>query len=256
MDSIWYSLGPLVAFNVLMLVTVVVYSVIGNHIPVDKEVNERHASKFLNRWFRAYWIWLISPVERFFVRTHISPNLLTVIGLIISGVLAGAFYATGHLGLAGWMVIIGGTFDMFDGRVARATGQTTQSGAYFDAVIDRYSEGIAYFGLIYFYRDHWMIWVVLFAFLGAFMVSYSKARGEAMGLEVKSGAMQRPERIVYLGVASIFSPVVRLLTAHYSPFPYEELLLIASLGLIAVSTNWSAITRMKEVMHQLRQKER
>lgn len=255
MNPIWYSLGPLLLFNIFMLSTVMIYACIERRIPVDQEVIDRHASHFVNRWFRGYWVWFISPIERFFVRCRVTPNHLTLMGLMISGVLACLFYATGHLGLAGWMVILGGTFDMFDGRVARLTHQVSRSGAYFDAVMDRYGEGLAYFGLLYFYKDHWMIWVVLCAFLGSFMVSYAKARGEAMGLSVNSGSMQRPERVVYLGVGTVFSPVLRQLAAPYVPFPQEEFLLIAAVGLIALGTNWSAISRIREVMKALRTQE-
>lgn len=254
MNSIWLSLAPLMVFNAVMLVTVIVYGCIDKKIPVDKEVVERHASHFLNRWFRSYWIWLISPIERFFVRAQWNPNTLTTMGLFIS-LGSGLCYAAGYIGLAGWLVIFGGTFDMFDGRVARATGQVTASGAYYDAVMDRYGEGITYIGLAYFYRDHWMLWVVLAAFLGSLLVSYNKARGEAMGLTVNGGSMQRPERIVYLGVASVFSPIFRILLDNYSPYPREQLVLMASLFLIALTTNWSAIARMREVMGTLRLQE-
>lgn len=250
-NDLLYTLIPLILFNVFMLGTVVWYAVIDKTIPVDQEVKDRHASRFLNRWFRSYWVWLISPIERFFIRCRISPNALTMIGFLISGVFACLAYAAGHLGVAGWMVIMGGTFDMFDGRVARATGQVTRSGAYFDAVMDRYGEGVAYFGLLYFYRNHPMFWVVLIASLGAFMVSYAKGRAEAMGVVIKGGSMQRPERIVYLGVASVFSPLVRHMTVGFGPWFNEEWLLMCSLVFMAIATNGSAISRMREASRAL-----
>ncbi len=251
--ELWFSLGPLLAFNMVMMVSVIVYGCLEKQIPKDGDVARRSASHLVNRWFREYWAWVIGPVERFCVRAGISPNALSISGVVVSGVGAAVFYATGHLGLAGWCVIFGGTFDWLDGRVARASGRVTREGGYFDAVLDRYGEGIGYMGLLYFYRDHtWMFWIVMTAMMGAYLVSYAKARGEAMGVEVTSGSLQRAERIVYLGVASIFSPVVRLLSARYSPFPDAELLLIASLIFLAVGTNWSAVARIREVMGALR----
>lgn len=251
MDSLWYSLIPLFIFNFIMAITVIVYGCIDKTIPMDKEIQERHASRFLNRWFRSYWVWLISPIEHCFIRLKLNPNTLTTIGFLIS-VAAGVSYAFGRIGLAGWLIIFGGTFDMFDGRVARATGKTSRSGAYYDAVMDRYGEGIALCGLIYYYRDHWMLAVVLAAFLGSLLVSYNKARAEAMGLRVQGGSMQRPERLVYLGVSSVFSPIFQILLVNYSPFPREQLFLMAALVLIAVATNGSAIARMRESMNALR----
>src|SRR2546425_456115 len=100
----------------------------------------------------------------------------------------------------------------FAGRVARATGRVTRSGAFIDSVADRYAELAVFGGLLYYYRlAPWVMAVVLAAGAGSLMVSYARARGESLGVEVKIGTMQRPERLFYLGVVVAHSPLVETL---------------------------------------------
>lgn len=136
--------------------------------------------------------------------SRISPNVLTFIGLVINIIAAVLFgYATAEnqrLFLYAGLVIIGaGVFDMVDGRVARATGQVTQFGAFFDSVIDRYSDVALYFGLLVYYaRANRFFYVVLTALVmtTSVMVSYTRARAESLIGQCKVGFMERPERIV------------------------------------------------------------
>ena len=201
-------------------------------------------------FLREYWAWFISPFEWLFVKWNISPNALTTLGFLLSGVSAYAF-ATGHMGIAGWFMIISGSFDMFDGRIARRTGKTSKSGAFYDAVMDRFSEALIFFGLAYFYRGSWVLFLVLGALVGSLMVSYTKARGDSEGVDCKGGIMQRPERIVYLGVGSIFSPPFRQIVSPGAEHPVEYLT-IAALGLIAVMTILTALYRMFYIFRKLR----
>src|SRR3989338_7609869 len=192
-NSIWFSLGPLIVFNILLLSTVLSFRPIYRKRERLKEVEERPASKFLNRWMREYWLWLTDPFVRLFVRLGISPNTLTTIGVVI-GFISGYFFWKGHFGLGGWLMIFGATFDTFDGRVARATNRETKSGAYYDSVMDRISEGTVFIGLALYYHNHWALWIVLAGLLGAFMVSYTRAKGGLNSHRYAGGCMQRPER--------------------------------------------------------------
>ena len=70
------------------------------------------------------------------MKIHLNPNAITLIGLAISMVSA-FFFAGGLFGYAGWIMIFGATFDMFDGKVARITNKESRSGAYLDSVMDR-----------------------------------------------------------------------------------------------------------------------
>ena len=145
--------------------------------------------------------------------TRISPNVLTFIGLIINTAAAVLFgLANEHnyvlmFFCAGLVIIGAGVFDMVDGRVARQTDQVTVFGAFFDSVIDRYSDVVLFFGLLVFYaRGNRFFYVVLAAFVmvTSLMVSYTRARAEALISSCKVGFMERPERVVLIILGALF----------------------------------------------------
>src|SRR6266516_5118550 len=136
----------------------------------------------------------------------VTPNTLTVIGLLLS-ILAAVVIAQGLLVAGGLLVLFAGIFDMFDGAMARVRHASTTFGAFFDSTLDRYSESIILLGLLFFalqrqviqdrfwpfqYEQSWMITLVFIATVGSFMVSYAKARAEGLGLECKTGLLDRP----------------------------------------------------------------
>jgi CDP-diacylglycerol--glycerol-3-phosphate 3-phosphatidyltransferase len=146
--------------------------------------------------------------------TRISPNVLTFIGLVINIIAAIFFgYANAQNGVrmflfAGLVIIGAGIFDMVDGRVARQTNQVTVYGAFFDSVIDRYSDVVLFFGLLVYYaRGNRFFYVVLAAFvmITSLMVSYTRARAEALIGSCKVGFMERPERIVLIIIGALFN---------------------------------------------------
>ena len=153
--------------------------------------------------------------------TRISPNVLTFIGLIINVVAALLFgFASAdnnqpRLFLYAGLVIIGaGIFDMVDGRVARATNQVTNFGAFFDSVIDRYSDVALFFGLLVYYaRANRFFYVVLVAFVmtSSVLVSYTRARAESLIPQCKVGFMERPERIVLVIIGALFNRMAPVL---------------------------------------------
>ncbi|RXS98219.1 CDP-alcohol phosphatidyltransferase family protein [Silvibacterium dinghuense] len=145
--------------------------------------------------------------------TRISPNVLTFIGLIINtgaAVLFGFANENNYVRMfvyAGLVIIGAGIFDMVDGRVARKTDQVTIFGAFFDSVIDRYSDVVLFFGLLVFYaRGNRLFYVFLAAFvmITSLMVSYTRARAEALIGKCKVGFMERPERIVLIILGALF----------------------------------------------------
>jgi CDP-diacylglycerol--glycerol-3-phosphate 3-phosphatidyltransferase len=145
--------------------------------------------------------------------TRISPNVLTFLGLVINTAAAVLFgfgnqqnYVRMFL-YAGLVIIGAGIFDMVDGRVARQTHQVTVFGAFFDSVIDRYSDVVLFFGLLVFYaRGNRLFYVFLAAFvmITSLMVSYTRARAEALIGKCKVGFMERPERVVLIILGALF----------------------------------------------------
>jgi CDP-diacylglycerol---glycerol-3-phosphate 3-phosphatidyltransferase len=155
---------------------------------------------------------LLSGIVRAMALARISPNVLTFMGLVINVVAAFCFgYATADnqrrmFFYAGLVIFGAGFFDLVDGRVARASNQVTRFGAFFDSVLDRYSDAALFFGLLVFYaRGNRFFYVVLTALvmISTVMVSYTRARAESLIGSCKVGFMERPERLVLLIIGAL-----------------------------------------------------
>lgn len=171
-----------------------------------------------------------------------TPNMATVIGLLLNAITA-AVLATGSLRLGGVMLLIAGMFDMVDGALARVRNQKTTFGAFFDSTLDRYSEGIIILGVILYINSlpastekEWTLALAYIAGLGSLMVSYVRARAEGLGLEMKSGLMARPERVLVLAVGLILG---------------AEQWLIWTLLLLAVTSVFTSVQRIIAVWLKL-----
>lgn len=236
------------AYFVVMLVLFELRSRIYG-MPIDGDVQKRSASRLLGRYLRHYLMWVLRPYERALVRLGVSPNAITAASLATAAGSAWAF-ASGRFALGGWLYLFTGILDIFDGRVARATGRVSPGGAFFDSVMDRYSELIVFSGLAYFYRDSWAMLVALAAAIGSVMVSYSRARAEGLDVaDVNIGTMQRPERLFYLGLVSALAPIPEALWGH-GPLPMFAPVVVA-LGLLALSANITAVRRIRYTLRAL-----
>lgn len=145
----------------------------------------------------------IEPAISFLARHNVSPNTITTLGTLLT-VAAGVVYGTGHIMTAGWLMGLTAFFDVMDGEVARRTGRSTVFGAFYDSTLDRVADGALMAGLTVFYatnrihHNSYMMVVCLVGMIAAFVVSYTRARAESLGIDAKVGVMQRPERIVLL----------------------------------------------------------
>ncbi len=140
-------------------------------------------------------------------RHKITPNILTVTGLIINILGAYAYYQ-GSIVIGGTVILLAGLFDMLDGAVARAGEKVSKIGAFTDSVVDRYSDFIILGGVLaYFARngDFAYTILVLVTVYGTFLVSYTRARAELVIPKCDVGLMERPERIIVLASGSIFN---------------------------------------------------
>jgi len=152
----------------------------------------------------------VEPIISYLSRKRVHPNLLSTAGFVITCA-SGFYFHQHHVRTAGALILIGGIFDLFDGSVARRTGLASAFGAFYDSTLDRLSEIIVYLGLLSLYNDYRlelgdvaMIYWVMLAMAGSIMISYTRARAEALGVPCTVGLMQRPERVLLIGSAALF----------------------------------------------------
>ena len=152
---------------------------------------------------------LTEPAVRFLARTRITPSALTWLGFSLA-LGAAALIATGHLFIAGFVVLVAGLFDMLDGALARYTGRVTRRGAILDSTLDRVSEAVLLLGILVWYTRELSSVEILLASVALFssqLVSYIRARAEALGLECEIGLFTRPERVIVLVVGLLANQV-------------------------------------------------
>ncbi len=150
------------------------------------------------------------PMVRLLAKTPITPGALTWFGFLLA-VGAAALIATEHLLIAGLVVLIAGFFDILDGALARHTNRTTPFGAVLDSTLDRLSEGVLLLGILVLYAREPSITGILLAsaaLLGSPLVSYIRAKGEALGLECQVGLFTRPERVIVLALGLLLNQVI------------------------------------------------
>src|ERR1700733_12095119 len=158
---------------------------------------------------------VIDPVVKVFIKLGLTPNAVTTIGFVLNIGVAVIFVVGGeegnrgdlsYVGWAGGLILFAGLFDMLDGQVARLGDMKSTFGALYDSVLDRYSELVMFFGICYYLLAHHYFLSSIFAFIaliGSMMVSYVRARAESLGIECKGGLMQRPERVVTIGLCAV-----------------------------------------------------
>jgi CDP-diacylglycerol--glycerol-3-phosphate 3-phosphatidyltransferase len=201
----------------------------------SKELKNKSRISFtdlLRIWFR----WFLDPVGGFLNRLGLMPNTITMLGLIGNAVGA-ILLARGQMLWGGVLVLLMGPVDALDGTMARLRGEPSDFGAFVDSVTDRYSELVIFGGLIYYFlsQRNWLPSLLVFAAAaGSVLVSYVKARAEALGFEAKVGVLTRVERYLVLAPALVFNiPVV-------------------ALWIIAVFANFTALQRIWYVRQQAR----
>lgn len=210
---------------------------------------ERRQRTILAKFFQEWWIWLYSPVERLCLRLGIPPDAITVASTLTAAA-AGVLMGFGLLSLGGWVYLFGASLDFIDGRVARASGRTTRAGAFLDSSLDRVGELLVLGGLATAFRDSPALFAALGAAGASLLVSYARARGEALGAGevVRVGGMQRPERVVVTGLACALSPLVDAIWGAGA----GRSVLGSALAALAVLTTATAARRTFSIYRSLR----
>jgi len=197
----------------------------------------------------------IEPIALAMSRAGLTPNMLTLIGFGIAS-LGGVLAAVEWWLLAGIVATAGAGFDMFDGAVARATGQVSKLGAFMDSTFDRWGEGVVYVGIVIGCTQAGFdlgAWLSAAALVSAFMVSYTRAKSESLGFSAGTGMAAigfapREVRTVILGIALVGAGLLGGVTADL--FDLGSLVLAAGLGLIAVLATITVIQRIRFVTSQ------
>jgi len=177
---------------------------------------------------------VLDPFVGMLLAIGLSADHLTVLGFALS-IAAGGEFATGRFRAASTLALLSGLCDIVDGQLARKSGKVTRFGAFFDSTLDRIAEGALFAGLAWYYMaqladmalnpsrvlsnlQHGLEpvtflvigFMAMLAMIGSFMVSYTRARAEGLGIECKVGWFERPERLVLLIIAGFFGlgPVI------------------------------------------------
>ena len=198
--------------------------------------------------------YLINPLIKGMIKIGITPNFITTTGFILNLFATGLMiYAaiydpsnTSIIAYAGGVIIFAGLFDMMDGRLARLGNMQSTFGALWDSTLDRYSELFTLFGILFYLLANQWVWsgiITFLAIIGSIMVSYVRARGEGLGLDVKVGFMQRPERVVVTAIGAIVCGACNSLWALTLP-----------MMLIALLANITAFWRIAYCYKQLKGK--
>ncbi|MDP4268042.1 MAG: CDP-alcohol phosphatidyltransferase family protein [Bacteroidota bacterium] len=213
---------------------------------------------------------IINPLVKLLIRLNVKPDTVTTFGLILNIAAAivfiygGKYGERGHLKYVGCgcgLILFAGLFDMLDGQVARVGHMSSRFGALYDSVLDRYSELIMFFGICYYLDVHHYFLSSLFAFIaliGSMMVSYTRARAEAIGIECKGGLMQRPERIIIIGTSGLICGIVSgfdegNFKLNIDWFPLETITIFTlPITIVAVLTNITAINRLIHCKKELK----
>ncbi len=171
---------------------------------------------------------VLVPVARWLTRIGFSPNILSIIGFVSSGV-AAIFLSLSELGLALLLMIVASLFDALDGVVARLSNTTTDLGAYLDSLFDRYSDSFILIGLMIYMGGHYVLITVVI--VGSLLVSYARAKAETLGVRGDVGLAERAERLLILIFATFLE--WRGVNAYYP-----------ALLILAVATHFTVLQRM------------
>ena len=199
----------------------------------------RRGASVLPNWVKEALRGILAPVVRLAMALRLTPNTITVIGLLLT-VVAAVLIGAGWLLVGAAVLTIGSLLDAVDGALARAQGGGTPFGSFLDSTLDRASEAIVYTGITAWFlatleQPTWPVLAALVAMAGSFMVSYARARAEGIGLTASVGLAPRTERLV-LVIAGIALAGLGFLPA-----------LIGILGLVAILTVATVLQRIWHV---------
>ncbi len=215
---------------------------------------------------------LLNPFIAFIAKTGATPNIISTIGFVVTigasiilviGAELGSRSDYRYIGWFGVVLLFAGVFDMLDGQLARRTGMSTVFGALYDSVLDRYSEMVMFFGISYYLISHDYFLSSIFAFfamIGSIMVSYVRARAESLNVDCSIGLMQRPERILLIGITAILYSAVssvfgefQIVMGVFSSINIENISIFTfPIFILAILANFTALQRLSHCYQKMK----
>ncbi|MCA9751418.1 MAG: CDP-alcohol phosphatidyltransferase family protein [Gemmatimonadetes bacterium] len=235
-----------VAVLAIALLSMLAFRVRRGAHPHSDEV-ARRGSFVGGNWLREWFYWAVDPVRRVSLAIGLPPEFFNGLGLLL-GIASGFAFGAGRLPLGGALVLASGLTDAFDGLVARARGVASDAGAFLDSTLDRFTELAAFAGLVWWYQRPLPVLVLVLGLGGSMLVSYTRARGESLGVLCKLGVMQRAERLILVGLGSILDPTLSAALGRPTGTVLLGLLVViaaGSLGTAVFRTLWIT-NRLKE----------
>ena len=214
---------------------------------------------------------ILNPFIMLMHKLGVTPNMITSFGLFLN-IVAAILFIIGaeqpdrtdmtYVGLGGFTILFAGLFDMMDGRLARIGNMSSAFGAFYDSIIDRYSELFMFLGICYFLisQDYFMSSLFAFvALIGSIMVSYTRSRAEALGIDCSIGMMQRPARVVTIGMAAMVCGIIHYLFGPYIiKFPNTNITIFETVSVftlpitfVSVMSNITAVQRLNHCRKEL-----
>lgn len=179
------------------------------------------------------------------IQSRLTPNAISMVGLV--GNLIAAILITQEMFVLGGIAfILGSIMDTLDGRYSRMSGKGTHFGAFLDSTLDRIEEGVVITAIAWYFAeqgDSLAAAACVYVVLGSLMVSYTRARAEALGVECKVGLATRPVRVVLLSIGILFANGLGI--GDFS-------LLDVSIYVMAALTTVTVIQRVWHVRGELR----
>jgi len=190
----------------------------------------------MSKYIRPYFLDPMARLAHWLHQRGVTPNAVTVAGFVLT-LLSTVMIGMGILFWGGFVLWAASMFDMLDGALARYSNQVSKFGAFLDSTLDRYSESITFLGLAFYFAyepgSETEILLIFLTLIGSWMVSYTRARAEGLGIECKVGILQRPERLTIL-IAGLILGLVQ-----------------PALWVLAIFTNVTSFQRIYEVYSQV-----
>lgn len=249
----WFDLVPLLGLPVFWLTSFAIYLVRCAIFGMERSARIDQVAKtpWLPRVVMEFGYWMFRIPVRLCILFKISANMITFGSMVLTAIAALAL-SQGYFGLGGWTLLFAFTCDSWDGIVARATNTVSATGEFFDSTVDRYNDLLTFLGFMYYYRNHQgPLLIVLLAMVGSTLVSYTRAKGEAVGVDPNVGYMQRHERAVWIGVSTALSPILAAFVEPQAIRPTFHLA-IGVMSLVALMTLVTAIWRIRFVLAGLK----